>query len=66
MVRDKSTMSPCRRICKMDKSNEYAQAICKGCGRTRSEIQAWKIMSKDRKKLILSVLQERLRRVTHN
>ena len=39
--------------------------ICIGCGRTRSEIQAWKIMSKDRKKLVLSVLQDRMRRVTN-
>ena len=40
--------------------------ICIGCGRTRSEIQAWKIMTIPRRKLVLSVLQDRLRRVTNN
>ncbi len=58
-------MSPCKRICKMEK-HAVGNPICIGCGRTRSEIKAWKIMSKDRKKLVLSVLQDRMRRVTNN
>ena len=58
-------MSPCKRICKMEK-HAVGNPICIGCGRTRSEIHAWKIMSIPRRKLVLSVLQDRLRRVTNH
>ena len=51
MGKDKSIISPCRRICTLE------EGVCVGCGRTRFEIKEWKKMSNARRKMIMNRLE---------
>jgi hypothetical protein len=41
------TKNPCTDVCKYDQ-----EKVCKGCGRTRTEVKDWKSFSDERKDAI--------------
>ncbi|UEM21421.1 DUF1289 domain-containing protein [Skermanella mucosa] len=41
------TRNPCTDVCKYD-----SDKVCKGCGRTRTEVKAWKSFSDEEKDAI--------------
>ena len=43
--------SPCKSICRLNEED-----ICEGCGRTKKEIQDWKIYSDKRRSMIMDKL----------
>jgi len=49
--------SPCIKICVMDP----ASGLCRGCGRTLSEISAWASRLDAERQAIMAALPERLR-----
>lgn len=49
--------SPCTKVCILDE----ATGLCRGCGRTRSEIAAWGFMSEAERQSIMTGLDARLR-----
>ena len=52
--------SPCISVCQMDPQD----GVCAGCFRTRSEIAAWRSMSRDDQLVLLDILQDRRARAT--
>ncbi len=52
-----SIESPCIKVCVMD----AASKLCRGCGRTLSEIGAWSTMPGSERQAIMKVLPDRLR-----
>ncbi|EPJ2926063.1 DUF1289 domain-containing protein [Pseudomonas aeruginosa] len=51
--------SPCINICEFDIC-EFDADVCRGCGRTRQEIRAWKRADKAEQRLILAEADLRL------
>lgn len=47
--------SPCVGICGMDEEDRY----CRGCFRTRGEIEAWVLMSRDEQLALVETIRER-------
>jgi len=47
--------SPCKKICKLD-----ASGVCLGCGRTGSEIAAWRDLPEPRQREIAETARRRL------
>jgi predicted Fe-S protein YdhL (DUF1289 family) len=52
--------SPCRRICVLDSVTD----LCIGCGRTRAEIAAWRGLSPEERRSVMTLLADRLRGMT--
>jgi uncharacterized protein len=50
-----SIRTPCVGICEL----VVALGTCKGCGRTRGEIEAWVGLSDEERELIMEILKER-------
>ncbi|MFC6788587.1 DUF1289 domain-containing protein [Methylobacterium komagatae] len=48
--------SPCTKVCILDD----ATGLCRGCGRTRSEIAAWGMMSEVERRAVMAGLEGRL------
>ena len=52
-----SIESPCIKVCVMDAASE----LCRGCGRTLSEIGAWSSMPDSERQTIMATLPDRMR-----
>lgn len=52
--------SPCIRVCVIDEEHR----LCVGCGRTLDEIGAWLTMPDAERRRIMTLLDERLRKVS--
>jgi predicted Fe-S protein YdhL (DUF1289 family) len=52
-----SIESPCLKICVMDATSE----LCRGCGRTLSEIGAWSSIADSERRSIMAELPDRMR-----
>jgi len=52
-----SIESPCIKVCIMD----VASGLCRGCGRTLSEIGAWALMQDTERRAIMAILPDRMR-----
>ncbi|KJF66529.1 DUF1289 domain-containing protein [Rhizobium nepotum] len=50
--------TPCIHVCSLDATN----SLCTGCGRTLDEIGGWTSYSDGKRRMIMSVLPERLAR----
>lgn len=48
--------SPCTNVCAIDE----ASGLCRGCGRTGSEIASWTSISSDERRAIMAELPDRL------
>lgn len=49
--------SPCNSVCKLNGE------VCKGCGRTRTEIKAWKGLKRPEKKAVVKDAASRLKKL---
>ncbi|MDX5373425.1 MAG: DUF1289 domain-containing protein [Pseudomonadaceae bacterium] len=46
--------NPCIKVC------EFADDICRGCGRSRREIKVWKKLDKAERLIVLALADQRL------
>lgn len=51
----KNPISPCTKICMMDKETQF----CKGCFRTISEIATWGMLTIEQKDLLYDEIEKR-------